>query len=388
MRPARSTRILPLLALTAAVLLAHFALLQAAPRTMSPQEPALARPFSTRAIETPPAALTPAAEPAPAPETASTAAAPAMAAAAPPSRRGARGVTPGRASSERPVQGSGDFSKFKRNTAKPHTESSHTAIYSVASTEPPALTSPVGAPLDATPAATTTITAPPATPAHSAHAAAFKVPASARLHYDVRAEARGLALDAQGELLWRHDDGAYEARLDLTLPLLGTRSQTSVGRITPEGLAPTRFSDKVRSELAAHFERAPGGVSGKIIFSANTPEAPLLAGAQDRLSVFLQLGAMLAGAPDQYPSGTTISLQIVGPRDADTWLFTVGDTEQLRLPIGELGAVKLTRNPRHEFDSKVEMWLAPSMGYLPVRIRLTQANGDRFDQRLRASDSP
>ncbi|WP_077563546.1 DUF3108 domain-containing protein [Polaromonas sp. C04] len=387
MRPTRSTRILPLLALTAAVLLAHFALLQAAPGTMSPQEPAWARPFSTRAIETPPVALTPAPALAPAPETASTAAAPAMAAAAPPPRRGARGVTPGRASSERPVQDSGDVSKFKRNTAKPHTESSHTAIHSVASAGPPALTSPAGAPLDATPATTTT-TPPAATPAHSLQAAAFKVPASARLHYDVRAQARGLSLDALGELLWRHDDGAYEARLDLTLPLLGTRSQTSVGRITPEGLAPTRFSDKARSELAAHFERATGGVGGKIIFSANTPEAPLLPGAQDRLSVFLQLGAMLAGAPDQYPSGTTISLQIVGPRDADTWLFTVGDMEQLRLPIGELGAIKLTRNPRREFDSKVEMWLAPSMGYLPVRIRLTQANGDRFDQRLRASDSP
>ena len=203
----------------------------------------------------------------------------------------------------------------------------------------------------------------------------------------MRAQARGLSLDALGELLWRHDDGSYEARLDLMLPLVGTRSQTSAGRITPEGLAPTRFSDKARSELAAHFERAPGGVGGKIIFSANTPEAPLLAGAQDRLSVFLQLGAMLAGAPGQYPSGSTISLQIVGPRDADIWLFTVGDTEQLHLPIGELDAVKLTRNPKREFDSKVEMWLAPSMGYLPVRIRLTQANGDQFDQRLRASES-
>ncbi|MDR3452434.1 MAG: DUF3108 domain-containing protein [Rhodoferax sp.] len=384
MHPTRSPRILPLLALTAAVLLAHFALLRAAPDTIGPQEPALARPFSTRAIETPPVALTPA----PAPETPSAAAAPAALAATLPPRREPRNDAPRLAPSTRPAQNPSGPAKLKRNAVEPLMESSYNATNSIASAASPGHASPADEPAETTPAATTAITTPPATPAHSVHAAAFKVPASTRLHYDVRAEARGLSLDALGELLWRHDAGAYEARLDLTLPLLGTRSQTSAGRITPDGLAPTRFSDKVRSELAAHFERAQGGVGGKIIFSANTLEAPLLAGAQDRLSVFLQLGAMLAGAPDQYPNGTTISLQIVGPRDADTWLFTVGDTEQLRLPIGELGAVKLTRNPLREFDSKVEMWLAPSLGYLPVRIRLTQANGDRFDQRLRASESP
>ncbi len=258
------------------------------------------------------------------------------------------------------------------------------SITSAGATEPaPAAGTPASLATPATPA-----TPAPGVPAQGLHAAAFKVAAPVRLLYDVHADVRGLALDARAELLWRHDDNTYDARLDLTLPLVGTRTQTSVGHITAAGLAPTRFSDKARSELAAHFERAPDGVGGKIIFSTNTPTAPLLAGAQDRLSVFLQLGAMLAGAPDPYRSGTTINLQIVGPRDADIWQFTVGDMEQLHLPIGDLEAVSLTRNPKREFDSKVEIWLAPSLAYLPVRIRLTQANGDQFDQRLRASESP
>ena len=228
----------------------------------------------------------------------------------------------------------------------------------------------------------------PAGPADNVAAVTLKIPASVRLEYDVRAEVQGLTANALAELFWRHDDHAYDARLDLTLPLVGTRTQTSVGRMTPAGLAPTRFSDKARRELVAHFERTPNGAGGRIVFSADTPAVPLMAGAQDQLSAFLQLGAMLAGAPGKYPSGTPISLQIAGPRDADVWLFTVGKMQQLRLPYGELDTVKLTRSPRHESDSKVEMWLAPSMGYLPVRIRLTQANGDQFDQRLRAIDRP
>ena len=39
-----------------------------------------------------------------------------------------------------------------------------------------------------------------------------------------------------------------------------------------------------------------------------------------------------------------------------------------------------TREPR---DTQVDIWLAPSLGHLPVRIRLTQDNGDVVDQQLR-----
>lgn len=255
------------------------------------------------------------------------------------------------------------------------------ARYLIATIESTAVAPSAHAPTQVTPGAPA-----PTEPAGTLAAATLKVPASVRLQYDVRAEVQGLTADALADLTWSHDDHAYGARLDLTLPLVGTRTQTSVGRITPEGLAPTRFTDKARHELTADFERTPDGVRGKIVFSANTPEAPLLAGAQDRLSAFVQLGAMLAGAPRKYPEGAVIRLQIVGSRDAEPWLFRVDGMQQLRLPYGTLDTVKLTRNPPSPSDSKLEIWLAPSMGYLPVRIRLTQANGDRFDQRLRASE--
>ena len=90
------------------------------------------------------------------------------------------------------------------------------------------------------------------------------------------------------------------------------RSQTSRGQITDVGLAPERFGDKYRSEVAAHFNRA----QGKVTFSANTPDAPLLTGAQDRLSVLVQLGALVASEPQRYGPGTTLTIQTIGPRDA------------------------------------------------------------------------
>ena len=35
-----------------------------------------------------------------------------------------------------------------------------------------------------------------------------------------------------------------------------------------------------------------------------------------------------------------------------------------------------------------QLWLAPELGYLPVRIRITQANGDFAELNLRAHGVP
>ena len=208
------------------------------------------------------------------------------------------------------------------------------------------------------------------------------VPGSARLHYKVDLQFRGQTLQAAGELLWRHDGDSYDAKLELKAPFLPARVQRSTGRITPEGLAPLRFSDKRGSEEAAHFERD----KGKVSFSSNRPDAPLLAGAQDRLSVMLQLAALIAGEPARFPAGTAVTIQTAGTREAEPWIFVVDGTEQLALPGGSVAAVKLTRTPRKEFDSKVELWLAPGMDYVPVRLRLTQPNGDSVDQQWSSTD--
>ncbi|APW40415.1 hypothetical protein RD110_02015 [Rhodoferax koreense] len=210
------------------------------------------------------------------------------------------------------------------------------------------------------------------------------IPGSVRITYDMTGEVKRLSYSANAQLLWMQDGSNYDAILEVKAFLLGSASQMSSGQITAEGLAPLRFADKRRTEVAAHFERD----KGKVTFSANTPDAPLLAGAQDRLSVIFQLVAMFAGEPDKYPPATTITLQIVGPRDAELWLFTVDGEETLNLAHGAMQAIKVSRNPRKEFDQKIEVWFAPSLGYLPVRLRITQANGDFVDQKLQEVAKP
>jgi len=205
-----------------------------------------------------------------------------------------------------------------------------------------------------------------------------------RLRYEVAAQTRGIDVKAAAELFWRQDGKEYEARLETVLPLVPRRVQQSTGQITPQGLAPTRYSEKGRSEEAAHFERDKDRLS----FSNNQPTVALGAGAQDRLSVMLQLGALIGGNPARYPPGSTIGVQTAGTRDADVWQFTVEAEEELALPGGKHKAVKLVRTPRKPFEQTVELWLAPGMDYVPVRVRLTQPNGDRLDQQWAGTDRP
>lgn len=213
---------------------------------------------------------------------------------------------------------------------------------------------------------------------------AMALPASARLKYAMTSNARGMNWHANAELAWQNSGSSYNLHMNVSTLFLGSRSMSSSGQVDAEGLAPERFTDKTRSEVAAHFEPDKGLIS----FSANTPSVPWRKGAQDRTSVLFQLAGMLAGNPASFPVGSSISLYTVGPRDADTWTFLVEAEERISLPFGEMATLKLTRQPRREYDTKVEVWYTPSLGYLPVRNKITQSNGDFVDQQLTDLSKP
>ena len=212
----------------------------------------------------------------------------------------------------------------------------------------------------------------------------YRFPGSTRLKYEVSGLVKGFGYRVSGELLWLQDGKTYDARLEISHFLLGSRLQTSKGALTPRGLEPLRFGDKVRSEVAAHFQRAKGLVT----FSANTPEAPLMPLAQDQLSIFVQLAAMWGANPGRFNPGLQLPFQAVGPRTSENWTFLVGPPERLKIDGRELPATKLLRERSGDFDTRVELWLAPALDYLPARIRLTQSNGDEVDMLWSRTEKP
>lgn len=264
----------------------------------------------------------------------------------------------------------------------PPQASAEEAAQASATPEAPAPASAASQAKAATPPAGASATPAPDSPAPTP-VTAMALPASAQLTYQSTASYKGLSYHAKSELLWRNGGATYDVRMTVSA-LFRSRSMASQGQVGAQGLAPGRFSDQSRSEVAAHFEPDKGQIS----FSANTPAVPWVAGTQDRASIFIQLGGMLAGNPAAFPAGTRVSVYTVGPRDAGTWTFQVEGQEMLRLPFGELATLKLSRQLRHEHDQKLEVWYAPTLGYLPVRNKLSESNGDFVDQQLSAVGRP
>ena len=349
----------PLAALTAVVLLAHALALHEASLSLSsgdaPAPRAVA--MNTRTVPPPPPEPAPAPVPAPRP--------PAPEAPKPP-----KPAAPPPAPSEAPV--------FQSISPDPSVERPESATDSIAYVTPTfAIPPPEAAPASPTNA----ITADEGAPVDGATLNA-RVPPPTRLLYNLEGQARNLQYQARGEVLWRHDGREYNLRLTVSAFLIGSRSQMSEGDITPQGLAPRRYADKWRGEQAAHFNRD----TGRITFSVNTPDAVLLPGAQDRLSLFIQIPALMAADPKRMEAGNRFTLQTVSTREAEPWIITADGEERLNLPIGDMMAFKFSRAPRRQYDSRLELWLAPELNYLPVRIRVTPANGDFVDQRLRAHE--
>ena len=219
-------------------------------------------------------------------------------------------------------------------------------------------------------------------PSTSASTSPVTLPAGATWHFAATGQWRGSPVTGAAVLAWQHEGGSYEAMFSLAAPPVAAREQHSAGDVAADGLRPRRFAERQRSEQAAHFDRD----TGRIAFSTNRPQAALQPGAQDRLSVLVQLPALAAAHPERFAPGRTVALQVAGTREADEWRFTVEGLEDLALPAGAVQALRLTRVARGLYDPRMELWLAPGRDYALVRLRLTPPGGDWLDLQWSGTD--
>lgn len=241
----------------------------------------------------------------------------------------------------------------------------------------------VGAATAPEPAATAATAASAATQPATPNPA-IRLPDPARLRYDVSATMKGLDYHAGADLVWQHDADSYRLQFEFKLLSVVLRSQTSTGTIGAQGLQPVTFVDRVRSNTrTAQFDRR----KHRVAFSnADTPEATLEAGAQDRLSIIFQLAAHVAGNPSKFRPGARVDMQTIGHNDAQIWHFVVAPEQKLRYQGDPVETVKLTRELRDAKDQKVDVWFAPSLGFLPLQLKITQQDGDSIEQHLKAID--
>jgi hypothetical protein len=96
---------------------------------------------------------------------------------------------------------------------------------------------------------------------------------------------------------------------------------------------------------------------------------------QDTASQFVQLTWLFTTQPQLLRVGNSVELPLALPRRMDRWVYDVVAEERLWTPVGELDTFHLkprraAERPRGELSA--EVWFAPRLQYLPVRIRIQQ----------------
>ena len=256
----------------------------------------------------------------------------------------------------------------------------------VAAAPPEPQPAPPGVTPGATPGAplTTAAVMAPAvatTPAAAASAAAFEWPPSTRMNYRLTGNYRG-PVEGTASVEWLRQGVRYQVRLETSIGPVMSRSSSSEGELTTQGLAPRRFDgeQKVMFRAARRWQLRFG--PERVVLSDGS-EVPAIPGAQDEASQFVQLTWLFTTQPDKLQVGKSVEMPLAINRKLERWIYDVVGEELLRFPFGNVATFHL--KPRREArggDLTSEVWIAPTLQYLPVRILIRDNKDNSIDLQL------
>ncbi len=209
--------------------------------------------------------------------------------------------------------------------------------------------------------------AAPTTPPQADAAPADNWPADTRLSYQARGVFRG-PLWGDAQVQWQREGERYQVQLKVSFGWMARLSMTSQGRVTPTQLLPETFEEETTT-ARRHLEFTP-----QEIVLMNGSRLPRPEGVQDSASQFVALAQRFASAATPMAVGQSVQFWLARPGGADVWTYDVVEMETLATPhLGALQTFHLKprplANPRGPITA--EMWFAPALQYLPVRIKVT-----------------
>ena len=209
-------------------------------------------------------------------------------------------------------------------------------------------------------------------------------PADTRVGYKLTGYFQG-ELFGSGEVQWtRQGDNneRYQVRVSIDAGLYALR-MTSVGRISPTGLLPDAFEEYSKRVLAKERIRPLTFEADALILENKQriarPAAQPMA-VQDAVSQFLDIGHRFTEGRVKLQEGEIVRIWLGRPGGLDEWTYDIGAAETMTLPrIGPVTVHELKPRPLANPRGKItmSMWLAPSLQYLPAKIRI-QLNDDAY----------
>lgn len=204
-------------------------------------------------------------------------------------------------------------------------------------------------------------------------------PLSTRLTYQLTGNYRG-PVHGQAQVEWLRKGSQYQVHLDVSIgpsfaPFV-TRRMSSQGLLTPEGIAPQRYDEETKA-IFSDARRASVLFLPPEVQLATGQRRPAPPGTQDSTSQFVQLTWLFLTDREALAAGRVVQFPLVLPRRLYNWQYEVVGEEVLATPMGPIACWHL--RPTRETQGQVsggeliaEVWLAPSLQYLPVRLIIRQ----------------
>jgi hypothetical protein len=182
------------------------------------------------------------------------------------------------------------------------------------------------------------------------------------------------------------EDGRYRLRLATSALGVTVLELESQGALGASGLAPERYTETrlKRGTVAANFDRD----GRRVTFSARSYERPLTDGLQDRISFQFQLMLLGQARPEQFRAGAQTVLWMAGRDDVSAYRFRSGGHDTTETGVGEQSTVRIERVVAGDSDARMEVWLAPALSWLPVRLRFTDRYGRVTESVLESMATP
>jgi hypothetical protein len=103
---------------------------------------------------------------------------------------------------------------------------------------------------------------------------------------------------------------------------------------------------------------------------------------QDTASQFIELAHRFATGQMPFAPGGSMSLWLARPTGVDQWMYDLLGEETLYLPrLGAVRAIHIKPRRLNAANNSIsaEIWFAPSLQYLPMRILLTRGDDTSVD---------
>jgi hypothetical protein len=210
-------------------------------------------------------------------------------------------------------------------------------------------------------------------------------PSSTRLSYALHGWYGG-DVHGQAQVEWLREGWRYQVHLDVSfgpsLAPLASRRMSSEGRISERGLVPLRYLQVTKQIIGRTRNARIGFEDGEIVLDRGQ-RVPQQADVQDTASQFIQMIYLFTTQPALREAGRSVEFPLAMPNRVDRWVYDVGRMESVSTPQGEIEAFHVKpRRAAAPGDLSVEVWYAPRLQMLPVRIFIRQDAQTWADLRL------